>query len=121
MRRQLSGNKLIDKSDLNIVQTAKTADQAVKYITDFYKIYHSMRYAGGKTILRLNREISAKTLKAINREFTDILINGKIEPCPPAEDEVKDSEHLDLPRLSMHFNLHGYSRLCEMIRAINKD
>jgi len=121
VQKELANKKFIDPSDMNLFQVAKTVDQAVGYIDEFYKVYHSIRYAGDKTILRLNREISSKTLKLINREFKDILVQGKIEVSPPAEDEAKESEHLDLPRLSMKFNLRDFSRLCEMIRAINKD
>jgi uncharacterized protein (TIGR00730 family) len=121
VQKQLVKEKFINASDMSLFQTAQTADEAVKMIDDFYKIYHSIRYVGAKTILRLKREISEETLKKINREFKDILIRGKIESTPPAEEEVKESEHVDLPRLSMNFNLHNYSRLCEMIRVINKD
>lgn len=121
LKYQLVKGGFINKSDLHLYQVAQSADQAVEYINDFYTIYHSIRYVGDKTILRLKREISQKTLVQINRDFKDILVKGKIECSPPAEDEVRDSEHVDLPRLSMYFNLHNYSRLCELIRVINKD
>ncbi len=121
VQRQLVKNKFVDPSDVNLYKTAGTADQAVQYIEKFYKVYHSLRYVREKTILRLNREISDRTLRRLNDEFKDILTRGTIEISPPAEEEVKDSEHLDLPRLSMNFNLRDYSRLCEMIWVINKD
>lgn len=121
LRQQLVRGKFIDPSDMKLFQIARTADEAVRHIDDFYKVYHSIRYAGAKTILRLNREISKKTLSRINKEFKDILIRGRIESSPPAEEEVKASEYIDLPRLSMDFDLRGYSRLYEMIRVINKD
>ncbi len=121
IQKQLVKGKFINPSDMNLFQTARTADEAVKYIDEFYRVYHSIRYVGDKTILRLKKEISEKTLTRLNRQFKDILVSGRIQSSPPAEDEMKESDYADLPRLSMNFNLHNYSRLCEMIHVINQD
>ena len=72
-------------------------------------------------VIRLNREISEKTLKFINKEFKDILISGEIRVSPPTDKEIQEKEFLNLPRLVMNFNMHDYGRLCEMIQFINKD
>ncbi|MFA5345709.1 MAG: cytochrome D ubiquinol oxidase subunit II, partial [Candidatus Omnitrophota bacterium] len=79
------------------------------------------RYVLGLTVIRLNREISDKTLKRINQEFKDILASGEIKRSLPIDKEVQEKEFLGLPRLAMNFNLRGYGRLCEMIQIINKD
>ena len=119
--KQLAGNGFINRQDFNLFRIVKSADEAVKYIEDFYKVYHSIRYVSGLTVLRLNRKISQKTLNLINQEFKGILTAGKIRFSPPTEEEAKNKECLDLPRLVMNFNFHDYGRLCEMIRAINAD
>jgi len=121
IKRQLVRAKFIKKEDLNLFQVAKTVDQAVGFIEDFYRVYHSIRYVSGLVILRLNREISEKTLKLINREFRDILTRGEIKPSLPVPKEIQSKEFLELPRLVMNFNLRDYGRLCEMIRIINRD
>src|SRR3989338_8072987 len=71
---QLVKNGFIQKEDFNIFRIVKTVDEAIKYIEDFYRVYHSIRYVAGLTVLRLNKEISGKTLKLINQKFKDILI-----------------------------------------------
>ena len=121
VNRELVRNGFIDKNDLKLFYIAKTVNEAVKYIDDFYKIYHSIRYVDGLTIIRLNRKISNKKLKLINKRFKDILKNGEIKNSPPTEKEVCGEEYLHLPRLAMNFNMHSYARLCEMIQIINKD
>ena len=118
---ELFKNGYISKEDFNFFHIAKSVDEAVKYIEDFYRIYHSIRYVSGLTVLRLNKEISVATLKLINKKFKDILTNGEIRLSPPLEEEIKKGEYLDLPRLVMKFNFHNYGRLCEMIRVINMD
>jgi uncharacterized protein (TIGR00730 family) len=118
---QLVKKGYIKKEDLGLFRIARSVDEAVGFIEDFYKVYHSIRYVGGLTVLRLNREISCETLKLLNKDFKDILTTGEIKPSAPAEKEAEDNEFLDLPRLAMNFNRHDYGRLCAMIHVINKD
>jgi hypothetical protein len=121
VNNELAGNKYIEKDDLNLFYVAKSVGEAVKYIEDFYKVYHSIRYFSGLTVLRLNRKISANTLNLINQKFKDILTNGKIRLSSPLEEETRNGEHPGLPRLIMNFNLRDYGRLYEMIGVINMD
>ncbi len=118
---QLAKNGFIKKEDFNLFRIVKSVDEAVEYIEDFYKIYHSIRYVSGLTVLRLNRNISERTLNSINTEFKDILTSGRIELSSPTKEEVQKGEYPDLPRLVMNFNLRDYGRLLEMIRVINRD
>jgi hypothetical protein len=119
--RQLARRGFIDKEDFNLFRIVKSVDEAVRYIDEFYRVYHSIRYTSGVTVLRLVRPISDKTLKLINQRFKDILTSGGIEPSSPTKEEIHRGEHLDLPRLVMKFNKRDYGKLCAMIHIINKD
>ncbi|PIQ87902.1 MAG: TIGR00730 family Rossman fold protein [Candidatus Omnitrophica bacterium CG11_big_fil_rev_8_21_14_0_20_43_6] len=121
VKKQLVKQGFIKKEDLGLFQVVKTVEAAVKYIDDFYRVYHSIRYVFGLAVLRLNRDISEKTLTLINREFKDILINGEIKRSAPTAKEIQEKEFLNLPRLVMNFNLRDFGRLCQMIQVINKD
>jgi len=113
-------NSFINEEDLKLFRIVKTVDEGINYIEDFYRVYHSIRYVLGLTVIRLNKEISGDTLKLLNRDFKDILTEGEIRLSPPTDKEVQGGEYLDLPRIAMNFNMHDYGRLCEMIHAINK-
>lgn len=118
---QLTAKGYIKKEDLSLFQVVTAADEAVRLIEEFYAVYHSIRYVRELTVLRLNRPLSDSTLRKINQEFKDIIIDGEIAPAPPTEDEVQKGEYPDLPRLVMRFNRRDYGRLLELIRAINRD
>jgi hypothetical protein len=118
---QLVKHGYIGKQDLNLFRIVHSVDAAIGYITDFYRIYHSIRYVPGLTVLRLNKKLSGKTLNLINEQFKDILTSGTIAPAPATREEVENGEYPDLPRLVMNFNLRDYGRLCALIRAINTD
>lgn len=118
---QLIRKGFIHKEDMNLFRIVRGVDEAVKYIEDFYRVYHSIRYVSGLTVLRLNKKLSTGTLRLLNREFKDILIGGQIELSPATPEEARRGEYPDLPRLVMKFNLHDYGKLCRMIHVINKD
>ncbi len=118
--RQMVKNGYINKTDLSLFRIVKSADEAVRYIEDFYRIYHSIRYVRGLTVLRLTRQISKKALNIINREFKDILVTGKVSQTSATKEELEKGEYPGLPRLVMHFNMRDYGRLCEMIGVVNK-
>jgi len=111
----------IKKDDFKLFLIAKNVDQAVKFIEDFYRVYHSIRYDSGQTVIRLNKEISQDTLRLLNREFKDILTSGEIRLSSPTNKEIQEGEFLNLPRILMRFNMRDYGRLYEMIHFINKD
>jgi uncharacterized protein (TIGR00730 family) len=113
-------NSFINKEDLKLFRIVKSVDEAIKYIEDFHRVYHSIRYVSGLTVMRLNKEISSATLESINKEFKDILTSGEIRPSPPTDKEAQEGEYLDLPRIAMNFNMRDYGRLCELIHAINR-
>ncbi len=121
VKEQLIKNGYINKHDLNLFWVARSADEAVKYIEGFYRVYHSLRYVAGLTVLRLNRPLSNKALKSINREFKDILSEGRILASNALKEELEKGEYPDLPRLVMKFNLRDYGRLFALIRAINEE
>jgi len=121
IKNQLLKNGFINKEDFSLFYLAKTNDAAIKYIENFYRVYHSIRYVCGMTVIRLNKKISHKTLTLINKEFKDILTRGEICFSAPVAEEIQKDEYVDLPRLIMNFNMRAYGRLCELIAFINKD
>ncbi|MBC8282591.1 MAG: TIGR00730 family Rossman fold protein [Nitrospinae bacterium] len=103
-----------------LIKRARNAEEALDHVKSFYRVFHSLRYVRGKTILRLNTPLSAKFLAQLNHEFQDILIKGKIESTGPLKEELKQKEYLDLPRISLHFDKKSFGRLNLLITQINQ-
>lgn len=121
MNKQLVGKGFVSQDDFHLFRIVRTVEEAVKYIEDFYRVYHSIRYVSGLTVLRLNRELSQKTLDLVNTRFKNILASGEIGPTAATKEEVQKGEYVDLPRLVMNFNLRSYGSLMELINVINRD
>ncbi len=116
----LLANGFIKEDDLKLFRVVRNVDEAIRFIEGFYKVYHSIRYVAGLTVIRLNSEISDKTLKRLNEEFKDIVTGGRIERSPATEKEIQGDEYVSLPRIVMRFNMRAYGRLCEMIHVMNE-
>lgn len=121
VNNHLLKNGFINKEDFSLFRIVNNVDEAVKYIDGFYRVYHSIRYVSGLTVIRLNNELTDKTLEFLNQRFKDILTSGRISLAPATKEEIEMGEYPSLPRLIMNFNMHDYGRLLEMIGVINRD
>jgi hypothetical protein len=117
VRSTLAEQRLIDPDDTSFYRIVDTVDDAVRELTQFYRIYHSARIVGDHLVFRLNRPLGEADLKAIQQSFEDIL-KGPVDHAPgPLPGE--HSEYPDRPRLVIPFNRSSYARLRQLIDFIN--
>lgn len=117
---ELLGHGMIDESDLSLFLITDNTEEAVAEIATFYRRYHSSRYVDDKLAIRLNTPLTAEALAAINRDFSDIVIEGEYElrdtPLPTESDECPGKS-----RLVFKFNRRNAGRLRLLINRINRD
>ena len=116
---ELSEGGFISNNDLSLLIRVNSIEQAVDEIVQFYRVYHSIRYVGDKTILRLKKPLSSEDINSLNEKYSCILRSGEIEPSDALPAEQKDEAFLDLPRLVMDFNRHDFGVFHEMLRFLN--
>jgi uncharacterized protein (TIGR00730 family) len=109
-----------NKSDISLVYRAHSAQQAIDHIISYYKVFHSLRYIGDLTVLRLTKTLPSDLVKDLNAEFQDIIVKGTLHSTPPHKQEIQNKEFIELPRLSLYFDKVGYGRLNQLILAINE-
>lgn len=110
----------VGENDLDLFLIAKSAQKAIDELTHFYHNYSSQRFVEGVMVLRMKRPISDAELKAINKEFSDIVTAGEIERCEISNDELKDKDQLDAHRLRFHFDKRHWASLRQIINRINE-
>ncbi|MBI5772294.1 MAG: LOG family protein [Verrucomicrobia bacterium] len=119
VREHLLRNQLICEQDLNLYQITDNAEQAVKWITRFYRNYHSCRYVRDLLVIRLKNLPTASALAALNEDFSDIIAGEKIRVVEPAPEEREAGEALEHRRIAFEFNRRNYGRLRELIDVLN--
>ncbi len=116
---ELSERGFISSNDLSLLIRVNSIERVVDEILQFYRVYHSIRYVGDKTVIRLNKALSSEDIHKLNKKYSGILRSGKIEPTDSLSAEQKSGEFLDLPRLVMDFNRHDFGIFHEMLRFLN--
>ncbi len=119
VRDTLLEQGMIAPDDLALFTHTRTVEEAAEEVCGFYANYHSQRYVGDRLVLRLRSAPTVEQVARLNDEFADILASGTIDAIEATDAEVASNDHVDLPRLRLHFNRRGLGRLRQMIDTIN--
>jgi uncharacterized protein (TIGR00730 family) len=118
VEEEVAGDGMVSTEDFSLYRITDNVADAVDEIERFYRNFHSLRYVGDRLVLRLRSAPKRSELAGLNRDFADI-VDGPIERSGPFPPEVAGKDHLDLPRVAMRFDRHGFGRLRPLIDALN--
>jgi uncharacterized protein (TIGR00730 family) len=117
VRSHMVDRGFVCREDLDLFTVTDDVDVAVHEVLNFYSNYHSSRYVGDRFVLRVRRAPDPEELAALDTDFKDILVKGRIEVGPPLPEENGDVPHL--PRVLLHFNRRDRGRLRALIDRLN--
>jgi uncharacterized protein (TIGR00730 family) len=119
IREHLLRDQLISPDDLNLYRITDSTDEAVKIVTRFYRNFHSTRFVKDLFIIRLDHAPTETAIEALNEDFADIVLEGKIERIEATPDEREDNDCLHLQRIAFAFNRRDYGRLRQLVDVLN--
>ncbi len=121
IRENLLAKGLISEYDRNLFRVTSDVQQAVAELEQFYRCYHSLRYVGDYTILRLRRRPVPRLLEVLNERYRDLLADGDFEVLDgPHDAERNEPEAVRaLPRIGFRFVQRRYGRLRRLIDELN--
>jgi uncharacterized protein (TIGR00730 family) len=114
----LLARALISPEDLALFHVTDDVDDAVRETVDFYGNYHSSRFVDDILVLRVRVAPDAAQLEALNAEFADLVVEGRLDVGAPLPEEK--GEDLDLARLRFHFDRRRAGRLRLLIDRLNE-
>ncbi len=108
---------LASPEDLDLFRITDDVGEAVDEITRFYRNYHSSRRVGDRLVLRVREAPCDEDLETLQRDFADIVTEGRLEVASalPAE----RGEVPELPRLVLAFDRRSAGRLRQLIDRLN--
>ena len=121
VRDDLLARGYISPADLSLYRITDDPAEAVREVTQFYRVYHSLRYVRGDLVLRLKRPLAEETLAAIRGDFADLLASGGFEPTAALPQEANEPTLAGLPRLRFRGVRTEQGRLRQLIDRINLD
>ncbi len=119
VEEQLIRRGMVSPEDRNLFTLTDDPEYAVREIKTFYSVYHSLRYVRDTLVLRLQRRLSEEKVEALNEEFKDIVVSGRIEQRQAFPEEANEPAIRHLPRLAFKFNRHYFGLLRALIDRIN--
>ena len=122
-QNQFIGGGYVFPEDEALYSITDDVEEACQEILQFYRVYHSSRYVdhARTLVLRLKKSLSEASIKTLNEEFQDIVVEGSIESCGPFPEEEDEPKLMEIPRLSLSFNRRNFGRLRQLIDCINGD
>ena len=119
LRSQVASVGLISPEDGELFRTTDSVDATIEEIEGFYRNYHSIRHVGDRTVIRLQAAPTDEELDQLSAEFADIVVDGAIRRTEPFPPEVAGSDNVELPRIVLRFDKHGWGRLRMLIDRLN--
>jgi hypothetical protein len=120
MEEQVVTRGLVSREDEALYKIADNVVEATEEIIGFYRNYHSRRFVGDVMVLRIKKAPTTEQLDTLNEQFADILLEGEIESSEPLPAERATDDHLELPRLTLKFDLLHHGRLRQLIDTLNQ-
>ena len=99
LRENVMSRGYIVENEMTFFKIFTDADAAVNEITRYYRNFHSYRFVKQDLVIRLNHAPSPELIDRLNRDFADIVTDGKVRETDPLPDEVEDPDTLHLHRL----------------------
>jgi hypothetical protein len=118
---ELVARGLVSAEDTALYRITDDVDRAAAEVLHFYRHYHSLRVVEDLSVVRLRSAPSDDKLAALNEQFADICARGDIHRTEALPQERAGHDHVDLPRVALHFDRVHYGRLRQLIDALNED
>ena len=120
VRDDVGRRGLISPEDTSFYLITDDVLEAVAEILGFYRNYNSLRWVGDRLVIRLQARPTDSEVAALCEEFAGMCLRGGIEVLPgPLPTEVRESDHLDLPRIALRFDKLSHGQLRLFINALN--
>jgi uncharacterized protein (TIGR00730 family) len=119
IREEVAARGLVSEDDLILARITDDVATATEEILGFFRNYHSIRYVGNRLVIRLRAAPTRAELADLNDRFADICTRGRIESAPAQPPEVSGHDHVELPRIALHFDRASHGRLRALIDALN--
>lgn len=116
---QLVTSGVISPHDFDRVLITDSVEAAADELTGFWRNYDSLRWVGGRLVLRLRAEPTPGEVDSLNERFGSLVREGRIEAGSALPQELADGDRPDLPRLILTLDQFQVGSLHRLIRAVN--
>lgn len=114
----LLDQKLISPEDVNLFFITHDVEEAVAYILEFYRNYHSYRWVKDRVVFRIHRKLTQPAIEKLHFDFAALIQEGPIKQSGALKEEAEDTHLADLFRISF-VPYKNFGKLRQFIDALN--
>jgi uncharacterized protein (TIGR00730 family) len=119
LTEEVASRDLISPGDSCLYRIVDSVEAAAAEILGFYRNYHSLRWVGDTLVLRLESRPTDEEVSELSGRFGDAA-SGPIRLLGgPLPAERRSDDFPDLARVALRFDRLSYSRLRQLIDALN--
>lgn len=119
VHEEVGSRGLISPGDDHFYRIADTVEVAANEVLNFYRNYHSLRWVGETLVIRLENRPTEEEAARLSEEFADAMHGPLRVLAGPLGAERRSDDFPDLARVALHFDRFSYSRLRQLIDALN--
>ena len=109
----------VSPEDRALFKVTNTMEEAAEEVLGFYRNYHSCRWVGDLLVLRAPESNRARPSWPTSTGASPTSSSGAAS-APPGPFPPERNDHPELPRLALRFDRFHYSRLRQLIDALNE-
>ena len=89
-------------------------------MTGFYRNYHSIRFVSDVMMIRLKRAVPESDFARIATDHAHLTDGTPMRQTGPTEAEIRDGDHVDLPRVAVNYSAKGFAPLRPLLDDLNR-
>ena len=120
LHSHVSAQGYINDDDYALFSVTDDVEVAVDELLTFGRNFHSIRWVGGRLVIRVLHAPTDDDVAALNDEFADLCTSGRIEASGALPAEVASDDRVDLPRLVLAADSAKAGRLRSLLDRLNR-
>lgn len=120
VKDDLLATGLVSESDFHLFTMVHSAEDAVREILKFYRIFHSYRWVREKLVVRVSRRLTPSAVENLNERFDALLAADRIVQTTALPEERDDVKIANLPRIVLTPHKRDFGMLRLFLDAINE-
>jgi len=120
IQNDLLDSGLVSQTDFHLFRVTHSAEEAVREILKFYRIFHSYRWVREQMVVRVTKRLTDAALASLNERFDTLLAADRIVQSAALPQETEETAIASLPRIVLTPKKRDFGMIRLFLDAVNE-